>query len=121
MLSVSYSPQGECIASGSKDRTVRLWTPSTVGLYTPKVLKAHSGAVRSVRFSPDGRLLVSASDDKTLKLWSTPDGKFLQTLSGHTNWVRCADFSPQARCVASARPDLDESGRLQCTRPRLIR
>ena len=52
VLSVSYSPQGECIASGSKDRTVRLWTPSTVGLYTPKVLKAHSGAVRSVRFSP---------------------------------------------------------------------
>ena len=105
VLSVAYSPQGECIASGSKDRTVRLWTPSTVGLYTPKVLKAHGGAVRCVRFSKDGRHVVSASQDKTLKLWTAPDGKFVSTLSGHTNWVRSGDFSPDGRSVVSSSED----------------
>ena len=90
VLSVAYSPQGECIASGSKDRTVRLWTPSTVGLYTPKVLKAHGGAVRCARFSPDGKRLVSASQDKTLKVWDMATGKCVATLEGHSEGVRCA-------------------------------
>ena len=61
------------------------------------------GAFRALlarRQKPRGR-----PQDKTLKIWSTPDGKFLSTLSGHTNWVNCGDFSPNGRCVVSASDD----------------
>jgi centriolar protein POC1 len=102
---VAYNPTGGSIASGSKDCTIRLWTPSVVGLYTPKVLKAHSACVRSVEFSENGESLVSASDDKTIKLWSARDGKFLSTLTGHTNWVKCASFSPESNAAVSASDD----------------
>jgi len=57
---------GDLIASGSKDRTVRLWLPTVEGKST--VIKAHSGTVRSVSFARDGRHLLTASDDKTLKV-----------------------------------------------------
>ena len=70
-----------------------------------KVIKAHSGPVRSVCFSPDGTSLVSASDDKNCKIWSVPQYRFLCSLSGHTNWVRSAVFSPDGRMVASASED----------------
>ena len=106
VTAVAYSPDGTTIASGSRDRSIRMWTPSIVGLYEPKALKsAHGGCIRSVSFSRDGTLLVSAADDKTVKIWGAPEGKFLHTLSGHINWVRCAEFNHDNGLIVSASDD----------------
>ena len=56
------------MASGSRDRTIRLWVPNMNGDSTE--FKAHQAAVRSVEFSPENLRLVSASDDKSVKVWT---------------------------------------------------
>jgi hypothetical protein len=66
VLSVTFSPDGEQIASASGDRTVRLWDKKGAEL---AVLRGHEDSVRSVTFSPDGEQIASASDDRTVRLW----------------------------------------------------
>jgi WD40 repeat protein len=56
------------LASGSKDKTVKLWSVESQKEVT--TLKGHSDYVLSIAFSPDGKYLASGSQDKTVKLWS---------------------------------------------------
>ena len=67
MNSVCFSPDGRRLASGSGDRTVRLWDVETGACV--KTLEGHGDEVLSVCFSPDGRRLASGSDDSTVRLW----------------------------------------------------
>ena len=52
------------VASGSNDRTVRIWDTATGT--ARGTLKGHSSSVNAVAFSPDGQLLASCSNDRRL-------------------------------------------------------
>jgi WD40 repeat protein len=56
------------LASGSKDKTVKLWSVESQKEVT--TLQGHSGHVNSVEFSRDSKYLASGSSDNTAKLWS---------------------------------------------------
>ncbi|MFM6679559.1 MAG: protein kinase domain-containing protein [Dolichospermum sp.] len=97
--SVAYSPDGQTLASGSVDDTIKLWDVKTGNLL--QTLSDHSSSVCSVAYSPDGQTLASGSDDKTIKLWDVKTGNLLQTLSGHSHWVRSVAYSPDGQTLAS--------------------
>ena len=105
VISLSFSPDGRTLASGSHDNTIRLWDVAT-GAARGKPLAGHTDSVSSVAFSPDGKTLASGSDDKTIRLWDVSTGVSKgRPLAGHTNWVTSVSFSPDSRTLASGSSD----------------
>ena len=62
VFSVAFSPDGQTLASGSRDYTVRLWRAADGTLL--RTLKGHTEDVYSVAFSPDGKTLASGGGTK---------------------------------------------------------
>src|SRR5205807_1165088 len=93
----------EQLASGSDDRTIKLWDPATGSAL--QTLTGHTDWVRAVAYSPDGKQLASASDDHTIKLWDPATGAALQMLTDHTGIVRAVAYSPDGKQLASSSGD----------------
>jgi WD40 repeat protein len=104
--SVAFNPNGQYLASGSEDRTIRVWNLVTGECV--QTLSEHSRRIWSVAYSPIANpehLIASSSDDHTIKLWQPSTGKCLQTLHGHLNWVNSVTFSPNGTLLASGGGD----------------
>ncbi|NEP35876.1 caspase family protein, partial [Moorena sp. SIO3B2] len=101
--SVSFSRDGQTLASGSDDNTIKLWNRKTGKLI--RTLPGHTGPVNSVSFSPNGKTLASGSNDETIKLWNPKTGKLIRTLIGHDNVVNSVSFSRDGQTLASSSTD----------------
>jgi WD40 repeat protein len=99
------------LASGSDDRTIRLWniSPSlnqdAQAGHSLNILQGHTNVIMSICFSPNGRALASGSTDWTVRLWDTDTGHCLHVLSGHMTTVRSVTFSPDGRTLVSGSID----------------
>ena len=101
--SVAFSPDGQTLASGSMDSTVKLWDVSTGR--EKASLAGHKNSVYSVAFSPDGQTLASGSMDSTVKLWDLNTGREKASLAGHKDSVWSVAFSPDGQTLASGSED----------------
>jgi WD40 repeat protein len=70
---LAFTKDGKTLASGSTDRTVKLW--DVAAGKERATLKGHKADVLSVAFSPDGKLLASGGMDNTAKLWDAMTGR----------------------------------------------
>jgi WD40 repeat protein len=102
--SVAWSPDGRFLASGSLDRTVRVWDAADGRLL--RTLAGHTSWVNSVAWSPDGRYLASGSSwDDTVRVWDAASWTLLRMLEGHKRDVTSVAWSPDGRYLASGSDD----------------
>jgi WD40 repeat protein len=101
VTSVAFSPNGNTIASGSYDYSIKLWHVNSGTLL--RTLIGHTGGVSSVAFSPDGNTIASSGD--SIRLWRVSDGTLLRTLTGNVYGVSSVAFSPDGNMIASGSAD----------------
>ncbi len=82
---ITFSPDGNKVATSSADGSVRLWDVKTGKAL--RVLIGHKNTVFGVRFLANGTDLITASQDRTLRLWDIETGITKRVLQGHTGGV----------------------------------
>lgn len=101
IFSVSFSADGQFLASADNDGIIHLWDLSGK---EQKRFEGHKGSIRSISFSSNDELLASAGSDGTVRLWNL-SGSQKALLEGHQGWVSGIAFSPDSKLLVTSGED----------------
>mmetsp|Transcript_7572 Transcript_7572/g.10864 ORF Transcript_7572/g.10864 Transcript_7572/m.10864 type:complete len:405 (-) Transcript_7572:40-1254(-) len=105
VYALSYSPDGECLVSGSFDMTCLLWN-ATYDCVNFNVLKGHKNAILDVKWNKDSDFVVTASADHTLGWYDATTGERMKRCQGHEGIVNSVDCAPShSRLLISGSDD----------------
>ncbi|NEO73146.1 WD40 repeat domain-containing protein [Moorena sp. SIO3H5] len=100
---LSITPDGNYVISGSTNRTIKVWHLETKKLRF--VLKGHDNEITSLAVTPDSKYLISGSKDKSIKLWNLETRKECFTLTGHSDSINTLAVTPDGKYVVSGSKD----------------
>jgi WD40 repeat protein len=108
VFTLTYSPSGEYLLSGSRDAYLKIWDVEN-GYEGKTAIPAHMYAINHISYSPDGSYFATCSLDKSVKIWSAEEFRLLKVIdrprhgghstsvnklywSGYNNWlISCSD------------------------------
>jgi len=100
VITISLSPNGKTVASGSTDGRVKLWN-----IEMRKVIASwtgHTGYVASVHWSADGMRVASGSFDGTVRVWEMESGEtVLGPIKTGNRRVFAVAYSPDSSNIAT--------------------
>ncbi len=103
IVSVAWSPDGEGLAIGSEDGSIRLW--SLLKCRRIATLDAKSEElltdIRTLAWSPDSKTLASGSYDGSVRFWNVATGTCVATLDARSDWVSSVAWSPDGNTLIS--------------------
>ncbi len=100
--SVAFNSSGDLVATGSFDRTTRVWDAATGECM---LTLQHPGIVEDLVFLHDDETLVTACDDGKTRIWSLQTGTELRVPLEHSDAVLAVDVSPDGRMLATGSRD----------------
>jgi len=103
VYALAFSRDSAMLASGSTDKTIRLWR-LTEGALADDVPHGHRALIYGVAFSPDGRWLASGGRDRSILIWDVATGRPSRQLRPSAMVFGVA-FSPDGKRLASAQSD----------------
>ena len=100
VTALAFSADGDTLASGHDDGTVRFWNAR--GCQLIGQIAAHPEAVSAIAFSPDGKSVATAGEDRVVRVWDADSHRAITELVSHTDRIPALAWSADGALLASA-------------------